>query len=201
MSATGEALILSPLSVYAVLFCRITLGVVFALAVLGKLRDMSAFRRSIAELAGMPTRMVPTIAWSVIAGEAAVVVLLTGLPLAGRSGFVVAALLLTAFFLVIANSLVRGRRVACNCFGQQTRPVSALDLIRNAVLIGCAVVGITMLSVDGQAARSGYDVEAAVLTGVIAITFTAVALRLHDIALVLRPAPKVREPESGMATP
>ncbi len=53
----------------------------------------------------------------------------------------IACIALTSLFaVVIAINLARGRKPACNCFGQiQSKPIGATTLIRNLVLIGLSV--------------------------------------------------------------
>jgi uncharacterized membrane protein YphA (DoxX/SURF4 family) len=51
--------------------------------------------------------------------------------------------LLVAFSAAIGVHLRRGDAVPCGCFGAaSTRPVGGRDLVRNAVLVGLAVVAL-----------------------------------------------------------
>lgn len=52
----------------------------------------------------------------------------------------VAAVLLSIFIVAMLANLARGRRPACNCFGQiRPTPISGLSVLRNVVLLGLAV--------------------------------------------------------------
>ena len=56
---------------------------------------------------------------------------------------IAAIVLLVAFTFVIANRLLDGTRPPCGCFGSRfARPLSYRHILRNAVLLGLAVVGL-----------------------------------------------------------
>ncbi len=60
-----------------------------------------------------------------------------------RVGGVAALILLVTFSLFLARAVRRGVRAPCNCFGQTTGdPISAVDLLRNAVLAALAAAAL-----------------------------------------------------------
>lgn len=85
---------------------------------------------------GLPAPAV--LAWAVPMTEAAVAAALLAVPAWGG----VLAFALLAGFTAYLTALVRsGGTVACGCFGSRgDRPVSGVDLIRNALLLGAAAL-------------------------------------------------------------
>jgi len=111
------------------------LGATFLVAAVTKLRDPAGAARGFADL-GVPrpwlaARAVP-LAEVVVA--AAVLVVPT-------VGSVVAAVVLAAFSVFLVDRLRAGVRAPCSCFGVGRRhPLSAADPLRNALLIGVALL-------------------------------------------------------------
>jgi uncharacterized membrane protein YphA (DoxX/SURF4 family) len=113
----------------------LVLAVVFAWAAVAKVRALDATTTSFRGL-GLPApgplaRVVPAV-------EAALAVALVWRP--GLAGFAALALVV-AFSLVIVRAVASGSTVGCACFGGQAeRPVSVLELVRNAGLGALAIV-------------------------------------------------------------
>jgi hypothetical protein len=128
---------MTALAAYAGEASRLYVGLVLIAAVAGKAGAIGAFRTTVAGLTDLPDRTAGAAAVGVIGAEAAT---LGAVVLAPRPGMIAASSLFLLFGAAVLVALVRGRRVACNCFGGGGQPLSALDLIRNLVLIGaCAL--------------------------------------------------------------
>ncbi len=121
------------------LFARLSLAVVFAVAGIAKLVDQSGSRRSVTEF-GVP---------SVLAGPLAVFLPLAELAVAAALipsttawwGAVGAIGLLLLFVVGIGANLARGRRPECHCFGQlHSAPAGWSTLVRNGGLIVIAAL-------------------------------------------------------------
>lgn len=115
----------------------VALAAIFAIAAVAKLRDISATERDFVGL-GLPrasffARFVPL-------AELSIVALLLIVPPAGA----LAALVSLAFFTTFLIGRLRaGVRAPCACFGSsRAQPISALDVIRNLLLMGLAVVSL-----------------------------------------------------------
>jgi len=117
-------------------------------------------------------------------------VLAAALVVRPRLGGAAALVALIAFSAVLAAALGRGEPVSCGCFGAAgSAPVTAADLVRNALL---GVLAAAALTVPGPAGVPG-------LAGAVAAT-AAVVAGLVTIALVrLRAAagPLLAVPETG----
>ena len=129
---------------FAAMGCRTLLVVVFAVAVVGKLRSAEAFEafvRSVQGLASLPSRRSRAVARVVAGAEVAGVVLLVPPTRVAIIGFALVGCMLGAFTLAMAASLRRGMRVPCRCFGASTRSTGPLQLVRNGFLMAVAAGG------------------------------------------------------------
>src|SRR5690242_16014905 len=92
-----------------VLAGRILGALVFAAAVLGKLRHRQEFVGVVANYRLVPDQAVAAVAWSIMVAEI-LIVLSLGTGLAQTAGAVVAMLMLGLFAAAIAINIQRGRR-------------------------------------------------------------------------------------------
>ena len=116
---------------------RVLLAGVFALAGIGKLRDPTGSRRSLADF-GLPAALVAPLAVLLPLFELGLAVTLLPQATAVYAAFGAGAFLLVVE-AVIAASLARGRRPNCHCFGQlHVKPIGWEVIARNAVLVGTA---------------------------------------------------------------
>lgn len=124
---------LSVLSYFALTF-QFSLGAVFLLSSLPKLRRPFAFAGSVVEYKILPAQVARVLALALIPLEAFLAVaFLTGwwteiaLPLA--------ASLLSLFLIAVAINLRRGRGVQCGCFGNASELISPRTLARLLLLL------------------------------------------------------------------
>jgi hypothetical protein len=167
-------------------FCRVVLGLVFAISCGAKLRDVRAFAHTIGLFAPLPRRLTLPAAWLLLSLELGIVLALaTGGPLLAP-GFVGAAALLLAFSGALARVLLRKRSVSCSCFGASRRPVVPADIWRNGGLICCALGGYQATrATSGLAPRlAALDMA---LIGLAALAFVAIWLHIAEIVQLFRP--------------
>jgi methylamine dehydrogenase accessory protein MauD len=159
---------------------RAVLAVVFVVAAVAKLLDLVGTRRTMAAFGASP-RLAATAGTLLPFAELAVAVALVLRPSA-RWGGVAALVLLLLFIVGISNSLARGRRPDCNCFGQvASAPVSWRTLVRNAAL--AALAGLvaaqgadaSLLGWAGDAG-SGRDIAILMALGLVAATVVGLLL-------------------------
>jgi hypothetical protein len=114
----------------------ILLASAFALAAAAKLRDRAATGES---FRGLRLPVAAALVWLVPVFEMALSV---GLIVAPRAAAWMALLLIAAFTIVVVRAVAGGVQVPCACFGalSDTRPVSAREVVRNAMLAAGAVV-------------------------------------------------------------
>lgn len=124
------------------LACRLVLAGVLAGAAVTKIAARRALPLQLRSF-GVPDRLVHPVQFGLPLAELAVAAALV----ATRSpaGAWAAAALLAGFTVLVVRAAVR--RVPCPCFGSTAEPVGRVTLVRNAVLLGLAVVGTA--SVDG----------------------------------------------------
>ena len=118
---------------------QLSLGLVFLLAVVPKLRPSAGFARTVAAYRLFPRALAPTIARAVILLEALLAVaLLTGTLL--QVALPATLALLLAFAGAVAVNLRRNRRVPCGCFGTDGETISGRSLGRLALLLAAAIL-------------------------------------------------------------
>jgi hypothetical protein len=126
---------------YLLIFCRLVIGLVFAISFVGKARDTGQFAKTIGRFELLPRRWHKTAALLFLGGETAVVILLIAggplLPLA----FALAGLLLLLFTLALLSALRRNIETSCHCFGSSDKPLTYYDVGRNAGFIACSLLG------------------------------------------------------------
>ncbi|WP_460526804.1 MauE/DoxX family redox-associated membrane protein [Flindersiella endophytica] len=166
--------------------CRCLLGIVFLLAAVSKLSGRNGFRAfttSIQNMRLLPVILVRPVALAVVAIEVAIPPLLA-VPLATTAiaGFVVAGVQLTGFSVAIMLSLRRGHRVPCRCFGSSSLPLGPRHVVRNALLVGVAVLGVVVSVGSSQS-----PMATLVLAGGIGLILGGLVAALDDLITLFQP--------------
>lgn len=170
--------------------CRLLLAAVFLVAALNKLfrrHGLAEFRSSLAAF-GVRPRWRPAAAAVVVAGELTAAALLPA-EITALAGLGIGVALLIAFTSAIALTLQRGTPANCRCFGESSQPLSGRHLVRNAILLSIAAVGIagTLLAADPGAA--GWNVAALLLSGFVAVFLATMVIAYDDLVALLLPRP------------
>lgn len=144
---------------------------VFAVAGIAKLRRRAAtaatFRALRLPAAGPAAVAVPV-------AELAVAGLLLALPAVGAA---LALAALIAFIGVLATALRRDEPVSCGCFGSAgDDPVTAADLVRNALLVAAAAVAMTAGTRGLPSLPAAVAVSAAAVIGLVVVALVRVRL-------------------------
>lgn len=122
----------------------VMLGIVFVVALVGKLREPRPIQTLASALAAIAPSGARTAAAAVIAAEAVVVAgLATGVivPWAARLSAGLAAVLMSVFALAIGISLHRGVNARCRCFGTAGDALGWRHVVRNSIILVAAVIG------------------------------------------------------------
>jgi len=120
-----------------VLLAKLALVAVLAVAGWSKLLDRAGTRAAATAL-GAPSALAGAIAVLLPPFELTLAMLLIAPPL-DRAGAAASAALLSAFAVVVALNVMRGRRPSCRCFGElAAAPIGWTTVARNAALAACA---------------------------------------------------------------
>jgi hypothetical protein len=120
-------------------FGAASVSVVFAVAALGKVADRASFVRALRSQ-GLTSRWVRRVAAVAIPTLELACAIALWIPALRRPAGILAALMLTAFTLVLVRSILTGVKADCGCFGSSTRDrVSWVSVVRNCVLIALAL--------------------------------------------------------------
>lgn len=170
---------------YAVLTARLALAGVLLVSAVAKVRSFQESRdmldgllRRLPRSGPGARRLAKPAAYALIAAEGA-----TGLALLGpvqtvRPGLVVAAVLTAGFTAVAAWATVSRAEVSCACFGRPTARLGRRHVVRNAPLLGLAVLGLVGV---GAARDASPELPAVVLCVVAAAVITLVTAFFDDI--------------------
>lgn len=167
---------------------RFLLAVVFATAVASKLTSRSAFREfreSVREfVAPIPT----PIAWSLIAGEAAVGPLVL-IPATVYVGYALGVALLCLFTMAVIVAIRTDRVVPCRCFGGRGAVLAGRHLSRNVLLLCAALVGI---SSHASAIGATPSIPTIALAATAGALLGAVVAQWDDLAYLVLGEPETR---------
>lgn len=168
---------------YLMMFSRLVIGITFAMSVVGKLWDFSAFKTSIENFRLLPKGLVLPVALISILFEIVVIIFVGAGDQFLYFGFGIALILLLIFTIALITLLIRKIKVSCNCFGKTKDPVTSYDIVRNGVFILCALTGL-VLSAQAEAVNISY-VEISTLT-LFAFIFTLLNINLSQIAALFK---------------
>ena len=171
---------------YLLTFCRLVIGLTFALSFVGKMRDVGQFAATIGRFDLLPRRWSKAAALLFLGGEAAVVILIiAGSPLLPLA-FGLAILLLLIFSLALLSALRRGIETPCNCFGAGNKPLTYYDMGRNAGFILLAAAGLGMAGATGAVPTLAFIEHLFIF--IIAAVFVLLWTNLSEIAALLQAA-------------
>jgi Methylamine utilisation protein MauE len=159
---------------YVPLFCRVFIGMVFAISAVSKIRGFESFvpaTRTLVEAALPQLRLgrlgLRAVASTILATETAICLLVVVSPW-WPLGLAAASLLLTIFTAAIALALHRGVRAPCRCFGGSATPLRRRHLFRNALLLAVTAAGLALPHrMESDPAGSAVTIAVAVVTAVV----------------------------------
>ncbi len=174
----GKAMLLP----YMLAFCRIVIGLVFAISFIGKAWTFTAFGQAITRFDMLPQWAKKPAAFLILTTEFGVVALMVIGGSLLNIGFALAAALLFVFSIAITSALTRKIEIPCNCFGTSDKPVSIYEVGRNGIFIMCAVVGYAVNTIDH---RNPIEVFPLFFTGAFAFVFVAFWIHVGEVAQLL----------------
>ncbi|MEH1166572.1 MauE/DoxX family redox-associated membrane protein [Micromonospora sp. CPCC 205539] len=179
------------------LMCRVLLLLVFLAAVVGKGRPtaFAQFARSMREYDWIPKRLHTPVAYVVVLGEGAIVLLLL-LPRWTWLGLALAMAMTSAFTAATAVSLVQGRHRTCQCFGMSgTMPQGAPHLVRDLLLI--VVAGVGVAGWINAAPGGSFSHPGAVAAIAVAVIGGLAVVRMEDLIFLTTRVPRVHQGIGG----
>src|SRR5579884_2855056 len=164
---------------YLLVFCRVTIALLFIFSFCGKLLALRDFAVTIGDFKLLPRK------WS--KGAAILVTMDVNLTFIG---FLLAITLLMIFSVALVTALWRKLDMSCNCFGRTEQRISHYDVIRNGIFILCGLTGLWLL----RYAPQGLSVSEIILLALMSTVFLLFIVKLDDIVETLRqPFPNFEE--------
>lgn len=174
---------------YIIIGSRCLLGLIFAVAAVSKLRSraaFSAFAETVSGLRVFDDRWVRPVAAAVALGEAFTAALMVAPRPLAATGFALAAVMLTAFAVIIVSGRQRGIRTRCRCFGAATATLGSAHVARNAALAVAASISAFGLvaAPQGSVHPGGFAIAA-----VAGVALALLTLRLDDLIKLFESEP------------
>jgi hypothetical protein len=172
---------------YVLVGCRSLIVLVFVVSAVSKLRSRQAYAEFVVATGRLSPRPVAAttarrLAAVAVAAELAVVALAL-VPATVPAGFGAAAALLLVFTGAILLALRRGVRAPCRCFGSSEQPLGYAQVVRNAVLLAVATLGLA----GGLATAPSPELAGALVAVVAGGVAAAMVVVADDIASLFRP--------------
>lgn len=146
-----------------VLLSRIVIGTTFAFSFVSKIMNLETFARSVSAFRLLPQTWVRPLVNTFLIAE----FIVTTLCIIGGEyisvGFFAAIILLTSFSVALIISLIRKRRISCNCFGPTQEIISPLHVLRNSFLILLSTLALYWIVQDTLPTRQLEWIEALIV--------------------------------------
>jgi len=164
---------------HLLLVTQVSLGIVFFLSVLPKLRSPFTFTRNVAEYRLLPNRVAHGLALVLIPLEAFLAIAFLTSWLTSVASLLAAALLIL-FFIAVGINLKRGQQISCGCFEDSGEQISPRTLVRLCLLLATVLLLAAFDEVTGTLFRQLGELpfDRAMLIYLMQITFLAVFLIL-----------------------
>ncbi|MFB1046829.1 MauE/DoxX family redox-associated membrane protein [Streptomyces chrestomyceticus] len=173
---------------YVAMGTRCLIGMIFLLAIIGKLagrNPLGTFMISIRDMGVVPSGLIRPTALAVLICECAVFALLVApVTSAIMAGLALAAALLLIFAAAVMLAIRRGVRAPCRCFGSATTPLGTVHAVRNILLAAAAALGAMAAPRAGSA-----DAGPMILTAVTGLLGGGLISVLDDVVALFRPIP------------
>lgn len=194
----SDTLSISPLTLLIVAF-QLSLGFIFLVSTLPKLRRPLDFARTVVEYRILPPGVAYIVGLAVIPAEAFLAIaFLTGV--FGDIALLIALAMLSAFSVAVGINLRRGRKISCGCFGKTGEKLSPRTLARLLLLLSVVALLLvstglrnapmpTPQSIITNTSSPIYLLEAAFLAFFL-LVLGALILTLPELTLLFRQSPR-----------
>ncbi|MBD3886236.1 hypothetical protein IFO70_31570 [Phormidium tenue FACHB-886] len=161
----------------ALTFCKFTVGLIFTLSSLSKIKSFSQYTKTVSIFRLVPEFFVTWTAKSILTLEIFVVI---SLFVNQVIAFWLASILLLIFSIALALAIVRNIKTSCNCFGTRDRPISVLDILRNFGFLCCSCGGGWLAATESEIAIASPSLSSGV-SGLVALGFVLIWIHLSEI--------------------
>ncbi len=121
--------------VYLLELVRLSIGLTMFIAVYNKSLSFSTFRKELVVSFGFTNESAKWLAPAVVGIELLLAGCILGVSSIIHTAMIFSLCLFIIFTVVLLWHFFSGNLVRCSCFGEEDRPVSLFDLIRNGVII------------------------------------------------------------------
>lgn len=174
------------MSLYLLTFFRFVIGFVFAISLVGKVRDIPAFTQAITNFQFFPQGFSKPLAYLFLLGELGTVVamLIDGVFLIW--GFWIATLMFFAFSIALSSVVLRKIHTSCNCFGPDNKDITSGHVIRSLGFMACGIGGAIIID-SYRTSLEPLSLLHIAFVGMLAIVFVEVWMQIDDILQLLIP--------------
>jgi hypothetical protein len=129
-------------SLYLLLSCRLTIGMIFTISSISKLLFIKDFESTISKFNIIPSKFSRLSSILIMVSEFLVVLFMVLHEALLTIGFLFSIAILLLFTLALAIVIMRRMKIKCNCFGSGNDNISYFDLMRNIGLIIVCFIGL-----------------------------------------------------------
>lgn len=164
-------------------FFRFTIGLVFAISLVGKLRDVPSFFQTITNFRFFPSTFSKPLAYLFLLGECGTIIaMVIGGPFLFW-GFLAAAAMFLSFSIALLLVVKRKIETSCNCFGPDEKNVDIGHIVRSAGFMLCAISGLVLRRINTTVMPALNWIEW-LLIGMASTTFVLVWMRISEIVKI-----------------
>lgn len=168
-------------------FCRMTIGLVFLIAVLGKIGNLQSFINTVIDFNIFPYKSSKILANVIIGLEILIVLFMFTNNDMLLWGWTISLILLTSFSLAMLIAIIRRKDISCRCFGLSGEKVSFIDIFRNFLLILCSLIGLSIYTFTTKTWLPLNEIQGLLLI-LTTITCTLILVFIKDIVYLIKNA-------------
>jgi uncharacterized membrane protein YphA (DoxX/SURF4 family) len=168
-------------SLYLSEIIRFFIGFVLLTAGWNKAKTYQQFTESLVTSFHFPKVLSKLFSPVVIILECSLALILLTQLLNTQLAMKISLILFSTFTSLVIFFLIRHEVVKCNCFGEESRPTSIFDIIRNVGFIIAIIFYLIFSKPDVYFAN-----EVSYLLGTLAFIITIISINFHDMVLILK---------------
>lgn len=171
---------------YLLTFFRFVIGFVFAISLIGKVRDVPAFEQAITNFRFFPQSFSKPLAYLFLLGESSTVIAMAIGEKLLLWGFLLAALMFLSFSIALSSVILRKIETTCNCFGPDQKEISFGHVLRSLGFMICGIGG-SIISYFHNIPYGSIESVNLIFIGIFSMVFVLVWTHIGDIIQLLEP--------------